>query len=198
MQLRLRTKLTLIMTGLVLLVVAVLSGVFVAQLFEQVLQETDKRVTDVGRQVFDQAKRAVNAQAELGLRPKSNDPKDIHDYVETAFRTNEGLHSQLKAAIVDPRSIYEVSIVDNEGKVLVSTDESLHGKILQRRTPISQLTQRGYLHQAKVLAGPPRLYEYDYPFSDGDQRFGEVRVVVHSGLLLNEISPSIQRFGTIV
>jgi len=40
MQLRLRTKLTLIMTGLVLLVVAVLSAVFVAQLFEQVLQQT--------------------------------------------------------------------------------------------------------------------------------------------------------------
>ncbi len=32
MQLRLRTKLTIVMTGLVLLVVAVLSGVFLAQL----------------------------------------------------------------------------------------------------------------------------------------------------------------------
>ena len=198
MQLRLRTKLTLIMTGLVLLVVAVLSGVFVAQLFEQVLQETDKRVRQVGQQVFDQVKRAVAAQAELGLRPKSNEPKDIHDYVEEAVRSNEGLRTQLKAAKVDTPSIYEVSIVDNEQKVLVSTDESLPGKILQRRTSISQLTQRGYLHQAKLLAGPPRLYEHDYPFSDGDQPFGEVRVILNSGLLLSEISPSVQRFGTIV
>src|SRR5436853_185667 len=53
MQLRLRTKLTLIMTGLVLLVVAVLSAVFVAQLFEQVLQQTDKRAQEIAAQVFE-------------------------------------------------------------------------------------------------------------------------------------------------
>ncbi len=47
MQLRLRTKLTLAMTGLVLLVVVVLSGVFVAQLLEQVLQQIDKRATEI-------------------------------------------------------------------------------------------------------------------------------------------------------
>jgi len=59
MQLRLRTKLTLIMTGLVLLVVAVLSAVFVAQLFEQVLQQTDKRTVEIANQVFEQARRAL-------------------------------------------------------------------------------------------------------------------------------------------
>ena len=47
MQLRLRTKLTLVMTGLVLLVVAVLSGVFLAQLLQQTLLETDKRANDL-------------------------------------------------------------------------------------------------------------------------------------------------------
>jgi PAS domain S-box-containing protein len=60
------------------------------------------------------------------------------------------------------------------------------------------LTQRGYLHQAKVLAGPPQVYELDLPFNNGDQPFGEVRVVVSSGLLLNDISSSVRKFGTIV
>ena len=55
MQLRLRTKLTLVMTGLVLLVVAVLSVVFVGQLVDQALLEIDKRTTDVAQQVFEQA-----------------------------------------------------------------------------------------------------------------------------------------------
>ena len=58
MQLRLRTKLTLVMTSLVLLVVVVLSGVFVVQLLEQVLQETDKRAREIANQVFEQARRA--------------------------------------------------------------------------------------------------------------------------------------------
>ena len=198
MQLRLRTKLTLIMTGLVLLVVAVLSAVFVAQLFEQVLQQTDKRTVEIANQVFEQARRALTEAAARGLRPASNDPNDINEYVQKAFRMSEGLRAQLKAAKVDTPAIYEVSITNNDGKVLISTDESLTGKFLTRRTKISQLTQRGYLHQVKVLAGPPQVYELDLPFTNGDQPFGEVRVVVSSGLLLNDISSSVRQFGTIV
>ncbi len=171
MQLRLRTKLTLIMTGMVLLVVAVLSAVFVAQLFEQVLQQTDKRTHEIANQVFQQARRALAEAAERGLRPASNEPEDIEDYVLKAFKMSEGLHAQLKAAKVDTPSIYEVSITNDDGKVLVSTDESLRGKFLARRTNISQLTQRGFLHQAKVLAGPPQVYELDFPFNNGDQPF---------------------------
>jgi PAS domain S-box-containing protein len=197
MQLRLRTKLTLVMTSLVLLVVVVLSGVFVVQLLEQVLQETDKRAREIANQVFEQARRALTDAKREGLRPASNDAEDIHDYVRHAFEIDEGLHAQLKAA-KDTPSVYEVSITDRDGMVMVSTDEGLPGKLLLRRLPLSQLTQRGFLHQAKVLAGPPRVYEYDFPFNNGPDPFGEVRVAVSSGLLLEEISPSVRKFGTIV
>jgi PAS domain S-box-containing protein len=197
MQLRLRTKLTLVMTGLVVLVVAVLSGVFVGQLLEQVLQETDKRAHEIAQQVFQQAQRALTDAPAHALRPDSDEPQDIHDFVRKAFVISESLHAQLKAA-KDTPSIYEVSITDHEGMALVSTDESLPGKFLPRRTALSQLTQRGYAHQVRVLAGPPRVYEFDYPFSKGGQPFGEVRVVVSSGLLLNEISPSVRKSATIV
>jgi PAS domain S-box-containing protein len=198
MQLRLRTKLTLIMTSLVLLVVAVLSAVFVAQLFEQVLLQTDKRTAEIANQVFEQARRALSEAAAKGLRPASIDPHDIDEYVKKAFKMSEGLRAQLKAAKVDTPSIYEVSITNDDGEVLISTDESLTGKFLARRKNISQLTRRGFLHQARVLAGPPQVYELDLPFNNGDQPFGEVRVVVSSGLLLNDISASVRKFGTIV
>ncbi len=46
MQLRLRTKLTLVMTGLVLLVVAAVSGVYFAQLLQQVLDQSEKRADE--------------------------------------------------------------------------------------------------------------------------------------------------------
>ena len=97
MQLRLRTKLTLVMTGLVLLVVVVLSGVFVAQLLEQVLQQTDKRAHEIAHQVFDQAHRALTDAANEGLRPVSNDQEDIHEFVWQAFKIDEGLHAPVKS-----------------------------------------------------------------------------------------------------
>ncbi|HXM96731.1 MAG TPA: ATP-binding protein [Candidatus Dormibacteraeota bacterium] len=197
MQLRLRTKLTLVMTGLVLLVVGVLSGVFLAQLLEQTLLETDKRANELAHLVFAQAQHALTDAANQGLRPSSKSPEDIHDYVRRAFEINEGLQAQLETAISSP-SIYEVSITDKDGLVLISSDESLPGKYLPRRPPLSQLVQRGFLHQVKVLRGPSRIYELDYPFNMSGKPFGEVRVVLSSGLLLNEISPSLRTSGTIV
>jgi PAS domain S-box-containing protein len=82
--------------------------------------------------------------------------------------------------------------------VLISTDESLQGKFLPRRMPLPQLTQRGSLHQVKALAGLPKIYELDFPFTKSGQPFGEVRVAVSSALLLEEISPSVRKFATIV
>jgi PAS domain S-box-containing protein len=200
MQLRLRTKLTLIMTGLVLLVVAVLSVVFVAQLLDQVLQQTDKRTHEIAHQVFVQAARALKDAAEEGQRPLSNEPQDVRDYVRRAFQSSDNLQAELKTAKLDAPAIYEVSITDQQGIVLSSTDEKLPGKFLPRRAALSQLTERGFAHKVKVLAGPGRQYEYDFLFSSQNgEPFGEVRVVVDSGLLLaTEISPSLRKFGTIV
>jgi PAS domain S-box-containing protein len=196
MQLRLRTKLTLVMTGLVLLVAAVLSGVFAAQLLDQLLQATKDRASDLANQVFVQAQHALTDAAQQGLRPASDSPQEIHDFVRHAFEIDEGLHTQLKAAKENPL-IYEVSITDQDGKVMASTDENLAGRFLPKRIPLSQLVQRNFLHQVKVLAGPSKLFELDYPFNKGSKPFGEVRVVLNAGLLLNEISPSLWTSGTI-
>src|SRR6266852_4465202 len=197
MQLRLRTKLTLVMTGLVLLVAAVLSGVFAAQLLDQLLQATNKRADDLANQVFLQAKHALLEAGQRDLRPASDAPQEIHDFVRHAFEINEGLRTQLKAAKENPL-IYEVSITDLDGMVLVSTDENLPGSVLPRRTPLSQLVQRNFLHQVKVLGGPSRVFELDFPFSNANQPFGEVRVALDSGFLLKEIAPTLWTSGTIV
>src|SRR5258705_2675179 len=196
MQLRLRTKLTLVMTSLVLLVAAVLSGVFAAQLLEQLLEATNTRADDLGKQVFVQAKHALLEAGKQGLRPASDAPDEIHDFVRHAFEISDGLRTQLKAAKENPL-IYEVSITDLDGMVLASTDENLPGLYLPRRTPLSQLVQRNFLHQVKVLAGPTKVFELDFPFSNANRPFGEVRVVLNVGLLVSEIAPSLWTSGTI-
>src|SRR5690349_1996727 len=198
MQLRLRTKFTLVMTSLVLLVVAVLSVVFAAQLLDQLIEETDKRASDLSKQVFLQAKNALTEAKQSNWRPDSDSPKDIHDYVRRAFEISEGLQTQFKAAKENPL-IYEVSITDTDGMVMASSDPNLPGAFLARRTPISQLETRSFLHQAGVLLRAlkgankgPQLFEVEYPFNKGDKPFGEVRVVVDSALLLKEIQSSLR------
>ncbi|HYL61141.1 MAG TPA: ATP-binding protein [Candidatus Methylomirabilis sp.] len=198
MQLRLRTKLTLMMTALVSLVVAVVAAVFATQLLQQVLQQTEKRAADVAQQIFTQAKRALVDATNEGYRPESTSTRDVHDYVRHAFEIDEGLHAQLNASKTTI-GIYEVSITDAAGMVLVSTDESLPGQFLPRRRPLTDLTRRGLLRQIRLLLGPESEFEHDFPFSNGDEPFGEVRVTVSTSLLLtSEIKPFVQRLGTIV
>src|SRR6266699_2911949 len=196
MQLRLRTKLTLVMTSLVLLVAAVLSAVFFRQMLDQVLRETNKRTVELGGDSFEWVERALADASNHGWRPESNSAEDIHDYVRYALQSSEGLQAQLKAAIGSP-AIYEVSIIDRDGIVLVSSDKSEEGKFHLPRSPISELLQRGFLHQVTVLRGASRIYEYSSPFKAGGQPF-DIRVAVSTGLLLDEISPSLRTSGTIV
>jgi PAS domain S-box-containing protein len=197
MQLRLRTKLTLVMTSLVLLVVAVLSGVFLEQLLQQALHETDKRANEIAHEAFDEARHALKDAENQGLRPASNDAQDTHDYVRQAFEINESLLAKLKAATDSP-AIYEVSIVDREGLVLVSSDTALPGSNSLRRSPLTQLVQSPFITQIRILSGAPRVYEVNYPFSVHGAPFGEVRVVMSTALLLNDIKPRLRTSATIV
>jgi PAS domain S-box-containing protein len=199
MQLRLRTKLTLVMTGLVLLVVAAVSGVYFALLLQQVLDQSERRAAEIASNTFALVNVALQEAKAQGWRPESNASEDIRDYVAYALGASQGLQAQLQAAVRSP-GIYEVSITDREGRVLASApDKSLVNKFALGRPPLSQLTQRGILHQVKVLAGPPSIYEHQFHFNYGDEPFGEVRVEVSSGLLLDkEILPIVRKLGTIV
>ena len=198
MQLRLRTKLTLVMTGLVLLVVTAVSGVYFAQLIQQALDECEKRTTAIAGSTLAQINGALKDTAAQGWRPESNSIEDVRDYIAYALGSSQSFQAQLVAA-KRQSGIYEVSVTDRDGKVLASTDQGSVGKAALKWTPLAQLTQRGFLHQVKVLAGPNSSYVLDYDFDYGDDPFGEIRVVVSTGLLLNaEILPIAKRLGTIV
>src|SRR5437870_13869483 len=119
MQLRLRTKLTLVMTSLVLLVAAVLSGVSFWQLLEHVLRETNKRTVELAGDSFEWVQRALADASSHGWRREPNPAEDIHDYVGYALQSSEGLQAQLKSAIGTP-AIYEVTTLDRHGIVMVS------------------------------------------------------------------------------
>jgi PAS domain S-box-containing protein len=197
MQLRLRTKLTLVVTGLVLLVVAVLSGVFASQLLDQVLQETDRRAKDIAHQIFLEAQSALTDAEARGMRRTSAEPQETHDFVRHAFEISERLQQHLDEAVATP-GVYEITIADSNGMVLIASDKPLVGQFRPRWTPLSQLLGSSFLHQINVLKGKARVYEDDYPFTMEGKPFGEVRVVTSTELVLKEIMPSIKTVGSIV
>jgi PAS domain S-box-containing protein len=197
MQLGLRAKLTMVMTALVLLTVTVLSTVFLEQLLQQVLHDTNRRANELAREVFDTASRADADAKRMGLRPASEDPQEAHDYLKRAFEISDDLSTRLKTASESP-SIYEVSIVDRDDVVMVSSDPSQAGKTSARHAPFSQLVESPFVRQVRILAGRAHIYEVDFPFDVRKKPFGEIRVAVSTALLLNDIKPRLIRWGTLV
>ena len=199
MQLGLRTKLTLIMTGLVLFTAVAVSLIFLEQLLQRVLFETDQSAHELVRDVYESAGHALEDARQRGFLPASNEEEDTHDYVRKAFETSDWLEARLKSS-TDAPWVYEVSIVDRDGEVLVSSDPVQNGKIARRRPPLAQLVQIPFIKQVRILAekASQHLYEVDYPFKVRGEPFGEVRVVVSTALLPDNIRSQMRRWGTLV
>src|SRR6266853_4419594 len=197
MQLGLRTKLTLVMTGLVFLVVVVLSAVFVSRLTNQVIHETNTRANELAQQIFEQAKHALEDAKQAGERPASNSPEDRHAYVKRAFQTSEGLLAALQSPLGSNPWIYDVCIVDHNGQVLVSSDQKMLGTMAQPRPAFVQIDRSNFFRQMKILYGPQRVFDASFPFTMTGEPFGEVRVGISIPLLRDANSASLRTSGAI-
>src|SRR6266536_2959414 len=197
MQLGLRTKLTLVMTGLVFLVVVVLSAIYVARLTSQVIHDTNTRANELAQQMFEQAKNALEDAKEAGERPNSNSQEDRHAYVKRAFQTSDGLMAALQSPLGSNPWIYDVSIVDHEGRVLISSDQKLVGTTAQTRPPFAQIDRSNFVRQMKLLYGPQRVFDTSYAFTMAGAPFGEVRIGISIPLLRDANSSSLRTSGAI-
>ena len=204
MHLRLKTKITLTTAALVLAVVGVNSMLYVMNLTRQVIRQADDRAQLVARQVFFQAQTAVADAAKSGEAPASDKPEDLRAYVQKAFDENASLASAIDAQLGYSPLIYEVSISDVNGTVLVSSDKTLPGNKVPVRPGIDQLVPSRFTNQLKVLYqllyGPPlQAYEVAYPFQLGPPGhqvpFGAVRVAVQTVLLRANITPALRSAG---
>lgn len=196
MHLRLKTKITLTMAVLVLAVVGVNSTIYVMNLTRQVIRQADDRAQLVSRHIFFEAQNALVDAAKSGQTPASDSAEDLRSYVQQAFDDSAPLSSSIDAEVGYSPLIYEISITDVDGAVLVSSDKSLPGKSAPQRTRLSRLVSSGFVDQLKVLYGPPRAYEVDYAFQIGPPGnqipFGVVRVAVQTGLLRISITPALR------
>lgn len=200
MQFQLKTKITLITALLVLAVVAVNSTLYVMTLTRQVIGQASERAQSVSQRVLYLVETALSAAAKAGEAPASNQPADLRAYMQRVLQENVALAALIKAE-VGSVLIYEVTVADDEGTVLVSSDRALIGQHLQAGTNFATLVASSFPKQLRVLYGPPRVYEVAYPFKLGapgmQVPFGEVRVSVQEALLRQEIWPSL-RFSALL
>ena len=166
MRLSLKTKFTLATSLLVLAVVTVVSGLYIARLTRQTLRQADDRARFVADQIFLACQNALTDAAERGDAPASNSPADLRDYVQRALDNSSTLNSVMESAIGYSPTIYEITISDRDGIVLVSSDAS-SARPKNRAAPAASTPScaAASFEQLRTLYGPPQIYEDSLPFN---------------------------------
>lgn len=195
MRLSLKTKFTLATSVLVLAVVTVVSGLYLGRLTRQVLRQAEDRARFVAQQVFLACRNALLDAAEHGDSPASLEPADVRAYVQRALDYSSTLNSLVESAVGYSPTIYEISVSDRDGIVLVSSDSSLRGEKVAKRPTVSDLVHAGFFQQLRTLYGPPQVYESSLPFNLGSGPFGDIRIGLSSALIRDEISPALISAG---
>src|SRR5436305_15347731 len=117
---RLKTKLVLAITALVLLISGLLSLVYVSQLLHASVQQS----YDTNRMVANQVQLAVRDALVTGLKDRTFDrtkPHELRDLAAQAIRSSEPLEVVTESVVRYSATVYDINIADTIGRILLST-----------------------------------------------------------------------------
>ena len=187
---RLKTKLVLAITGLVFLVVTVLSWLFLEQLLAQRITQSYAANDMVAHQILYYTQLAVTN----GLSGKEfdpNDPKSLRAAVAEALQHDQGLNEQLSAVNRYSPTVYDVSIADSQGRALLSTDPTQDNVQLPKRENYDRLLHGGVFTTVYTFFGPPRTYNIVLLLERAHRPFLSVQVGIRTTFLRNVFEPWI-------
>jgi signal transduction histidine kinase len=185
---RLKTKLVLAITALVMLISAVLSLVYVSQQ----LRTSIKGSYDTNRMVADQVRFALQNALETGFKDRTLDPdqpEQLHDLALEATRNNQALQAVIESANRYASTIYDINIGDYTGQVLLSTNPLNQDKPLPVRPAYGQLLNADPLKLAQIVFGDAQIYDIVIPIERNGQPFVSVHVGVSTTFLRAVYTP---------
>src|SRR5271170_4108300 len=118
---RLKTKLVVAITGLVFVLVTVLSVLYLSQLLRQQVEQAYSSNDILAHQILFATRTAVDA----GVRNHPVDPQNpaaLREAVAAALREDQGLATLLNTVIRYSPTVFDISIADWNGRTVLSTD----------------------------------------------------------------------------
>jgi len=191
--LRLKTKLVIAITLMVVVIVTSLSALYGYEVINQRIVELDKDSLATASQVVAVARTSLQVDlrdAKIDL----SDPKQVNAILIDLLETDSAVNSLLESWTSGQDAVLDIVITDPTGRVLSHSNPSMLGKTLPQREDLSDLVHARIRDKLKIIYGPLRVYERRVGLQRLDgAAFGEVRLGVSTGLLRDEIKPTIDR-----
>jgi PAS domain S-box-containing protein len=186
---RLKTQLVLAITGLVFLVVTVISWMYLGQLLEVHVEQSYLSTDIVAHQVLFATRRAI----ETGLYDRTvnaSDPAAVRAAVAGALRADPGLSALMNSIIDYSPTVLDVTIADRNGRVLLTApDTGQNDQPLPVRPDYARLRGQSLTRTLEIVFGPPKVYNVSLGLDLSGKPFLTVRVGVRTTFLKNSFRP---------
>ncbi len=190
-RMRLKTKLVLAISSMVLALVAIFCYLYVSHLVRQRTAEAYDSADFVAKEIRESAREA--SQVDLSTTfVNENDPKQVEELLNEALRMDHGLNTLLQSVVGFSPTIFDAAIADVNGRAIVDTDPLAIGKDLPEREDFRKLRDGSFLEQIKVVFGEPRVYDVHLPIQRESQPFGDIRIGISTVFLKNEVQPQLR------
>lgn len=187
---RLRSKIVLAITGMVVLLVAGFSYIYISQLLRQRISYAYKIADSLADSiVYD----VYNAVPDLNsTRFDTSDPKAIATALRVYLPRDPALTNQLSSATGNWWLVYDVALVDVEGRAIMHTNPAMAGTVLPERPDLARLRDSGFREQLRVIQKGPALFEVRKTLQVNGTPFATVRVGISTVFLRSEITPRLR------
>jgi signal transduction histidine kinase len=189
---RLKTKLVLAITGMVVAIVATLSSIYISQLIRQRTEEAYQQAQFITLELFNSSREALEndlSSSKLDL----SDPKIFQDAAEESLQTDAGLSSLLQSVVGYSPTVYDIAITNPNGKAMVHTDPQVIGHQIAQREDLDVLRNAGFLTQLRAVYGGPKVYEVRLPMERNDAPFATIHVGISTVFLKSALQPKLNR-----
>jgi signal transduction histidine kinase len=186
---RLKTQLAAAITGLVLLVVSVLSWLYVSQLLQQHIEQSYLSTDIVAHQLLFTTREAL----ENGLKNRKidvNDAAEVRAAVADSLRHDAALNALINSVINYSPTVLDIAIADRNGRGLVTApDPSLEDQPLPQRPDYASLQKGSLIKMLKIVFGPPRVYNVSQELDRDNQPFLSIRIGIRTTFLKTVLHP---------
>jgi signal transduction histidine kinase len=193
LRIRLKTKLVLAISGMVVALVALFSYLYVSHLVRQRTSEAYDGATFVAKQIRESAREASQQVDLSSTFAQGSDPKEIQAVLINALQNDSGLNVLLQSIVGYSQTIYDAAIADVNNKAIVHTDPTAIGHQLEKREDFAYVANGNVLQQLRVVFGHPKVYDVKLGIQREGRPFGEIRVGISTVFLKSEVQPQLSQ-----
>ncbi len=184
---RLKTKLVLAVTGLVFLLVAATSLLYLARSLQQYVEQSYSSTDIVAHQVLFATREAI----EQGVIRGTIQPNLPRAQVAGSLRGDASLNALMDSIISYSPTIFDITIADSGSTALISTDPLLEGRPLPWRPAYSKLRYRSSIKILQIIFGKARVYDLPLSLERNGRPFASVHIGIRTSFLLQAFRPTL-------